>query len=164
MQPSRPRLEDTRSPGEKSLQSQMSRARELVPNIQPNPEPTTPKGHHMDDTNNHPNARLPETPGERSLREQMATAPDLRPVDPAAAERAYQTTVAWVSDHVDTFSHAGLAMEVTSGGAKIKCRACDRQWSLPTGSELSPRTLTCQGGCNRYAADPDYGMGRGFRP
>jgi hypothetical protein len=92
MQPSRPRLEDTRSPGEKSLQSQMSRARELVPNIQPNPEPTTPKGHHMDDTNNHPNARLPETPGERSLREQMATAPDLRPVDPAAAERAYQTT------------------------------------------------------------------------
>lgn len=164
MQPSRPRLEDTRSPGEKSLQSQMSRAREFLPAFFP--EPVTPnlKGPKMENELNHPNSRLPETPGERALAALMATAPDLRPVDAAAAERAYIANVNWATDHTSVFANAGLAMEVTSGGAKIKCRACDRQWSLPTGSELSPRTLTCQGGCNRYAADPDYGMGRGFRP
>jgi hypothetical protein len=139
---------------------------EFIPNIQPNPEPVTPKtkGPNMENEMNHPNSRLPPTPGELALAALMAGARDLQPVDPAAAERAYVTTVAWVSDHADTFSHAGLAAEVVSGGAKIKCRACDRQWFLPTGTDLAPAVLTCQGGCNRYSADPDQGMRRGVRP
>ena len=164
MQPSRPRLEDTRSPGEKSLQSQMSRAREFLPAFFPEPVTPKTKGPNMENEMNHPNSRLPPTPGELALAALMAGARDLQPVDPAAAERAYVTTVAWVSDHADTFSHAGLAAEVVSGGAKIKCRACDRQWFLPTGTDLAPAVLTCQGGCNRYSADPDQGMRRGVRP
>jgi hypothetical protein len=145
----------------------MSHVPEFIPNI-PNSAPLTiPKGkppmNPMDITCG-PNSRLPETPGERALREAMAGAPDLRPVDAAAAERAYIANVNWATDHTSVFANAGLSMEIVAGGVRAKCRSCDRAWFIQTGTALEPRVLTCQGGCNRYAADPDYGMGRGFRP
>jgi hypothetical protein len=107
---------------------------------------------------------LPETPGEAALREAMARAPDLRPADPAAAEKAYTQNVCWATDHAEIFSRSGLSMEVVSGGVKVTCRSCGRAKLIASGADLTPAVLTCQGGCNRYAADPDQGMGRGVAP
>jgi len=118
----------------------------------------------MENEMNHPNSRLPPTPGELALAALMAGARDLQPVDPAAAERAYVTTVAWVSDHADTFF-----ARRPGGGSRLGRREDQVQGVRPavvpaTGTDLAPAVLTCQGGCNRYSADPDQGMRRGVRP
>ena len=159
----RPPTEDTRSIGERSLQSQMARAPRLVPNI---PEPVTTRKDTLPMENeNLSHQYLPPTPGELALAAAMASAPNLGPADPAAAERAYQANVAWASDYTQVFANAGLGMEICAGGVKVKCRSCDRAKLIATGTDLTPAVLTCQGGCNRYAADPDAGLSRtGVRP
>jgi hypothetical protein len=160
--PMRTRFEDTRSPGERSLQSQMARAPRLVPNI---PEPVTTRKDTLPMENeNLSHQFLPETPGERSLREQMERAPNLAPVDVAEAERQYQKNLAWASAYAMVFANAGLSMEICAGGVKVKCKTCDTAWVIPVGMALDPSVLTCPQKCNITAADPDAGMSRGVAP
>ena len=136
----------------------MRDARELGPNIHPNTEPSTQrKDTHNMDTNEQ---YLPPTPGEIALAEAMARAPNLAPVDTAAAERIYVANVTWATDHAEVFSNAGLSMEVVAGGVRVRCRSCDRMWTIQSGVELSPAVLACPRKCNAASADPDFGMAR----
>jgi hypothetical protein len=129
------------TPGEVALETQMQRAPDLRPG------PALP--------------RQAQRAG-ADLEVAMAAAPDLT-ADPASAKvrmEEHKANHEWCASRAQTFSDAGLSIEIVEGGVVARCRANDHAKFIRRGTELTPEMLTCSGGCNRSSADPDFGMNR----
>jgi len=157
----RPPVEDTPVTARGASQIGVAPRARIHSNIQPNPEPVTPKtkGPNMENEMNSSELKASaDRPGELALPHLWPAPATCNPSTPRRPRRAYVTTVAWVSDITarTRFSHRRAWRRKSSrGGAKIKCRACDRQCSCRPG-RISPRRCSlARAVCNRYSADPD---------
>jgi len=164
----RPPVEDTRSPGQRSLANRLAHVPEFIPNIQPNPEPVTPK------------TKRPQH-GKRNESSELKASADTwraRPCRtygrrPRLATRRPRGGRARLRDNrgVGQRSRRHVFGIVAWRRKSYRRRASRRQvqavrpaWFLPTGTELSPRGAHCQGRLQMLSADPDQGTAPVSRP